>query len=118
MTTTFPPPAVGAPIFVRLEPETNNGSDLAPGIITRVWEHGHDAGGRERYLVNYRIFEDGNNVSWITSGQYYKDAETANDAYDGNDAPARFACWPPDAADTAPPVPATPEPSAPPPSAS
>lgn len=47
------PPTIGRIVHVIVDPATNNGSEIAPAIITRVW-----SGNDERATVNYRILGD------------------------------------------------------------
>lgn len=42
-------PSIGRVVIARVDPAQNNGTDLAPAIITRVWND---------TLVNLRIFVD------------------------------------------------------------
>lgn len=43
-------PSVGRIVLATVHPTTNNGTDIAPAVITRVWGDG---------LVNVQIFRDG-----------------------------------------------------------
>ncbi|MGW8326481.1 hypothetical protein ACWGLE_01095 [Streptomyces sp. NPDC055897] len=43
-------PSVGRIVLVTVEPTTNNGADVAPAIITRVWSDS---------MVNVQVFRDG-----------------------------------------------------------
>jgi hypothetical protein len=43
-------PSVGRIVFVTMPPESNNGADVAPAVITRVW--GDD-------VINVRVLPDG-----------------------------------------------------------
>jgi hypothetical protein len=51
-------PTVGRIVLVPMDPAMNNGSDLAPAVITRVWEDGS---------VNVHVLPDGNVTEWRTS---------------------------------------------------
>jgi hypothetical protein len=42
-------PTIGRIVHVLLDPRSNNGSDVAPAIVTRVWNEG---------LINARVFTD------------------------------------------------------------
>ena len=55
MTTT---PTIGRVVLVPMDPATNNGADVAPAIITRVWTE---------TMVNVRVLGDRNDVEWRTS---------------------------------------------------
>ena len=68
----IPATAVGAP---------NNGGDVAPAIITRVWAHN---------MVNVRVLLDGNDTPWKTSVTLYESADAMVES--GN----TYGCyWPP-----------------------
>lgn len=80
-------PTVGRIVHVIVKPDGNNGSDVAPAIITRVRDQAGD-----RWIVNYRIVLDGPGTPWVTSAHLYPDEEAARAS--GNvDGLAAF--WPP-----------------------
>lgn len=54
-------PAVGDVVLVPVEPAHNNGSPVAPAVVTRVWSAN---------CVNYRVLLDGQDVPWRTSATY------------------------------------------------
>lgn len=53
-------PTIGRIVHVLVEPQVNNGSDVAPAIITRVWGD---------QCVNVRVLRDGypGPEEWMTS---------------------------------------------------
>jgi hypothetical protein len=51
-------PTVGRIVLVPMDPAMNNGSDVAPAVITRVWDDGS---------VNVHVLPDGNVTEWRTS---------------------------------------------------
>lgn len=51
-------PTIGRIVLVPMDPATNNGSDVAPAIITRVWSD---------VCINVRVLADGPAVEWRTS---------------------------------------------------
>lgn len=46
-------PSIGRIVLVLVDPAKNGGSDIAPGIITRVWSDTPNG-----WCVNYKIFYD------------------------------------------------------------
>jgi hypothetical protein len=73
-------PTLGRVVLARVDKTLNNGADVAPAVITRVWS---DA------MVNLRVLCDGSSVLWQTSVNLYATAE---------DVPAdatQAAYWPP-----------------------
>lgn len=75
-------PSLGRIVLTPVPPETNNGADIAPAIITRVWNDTR---------VNVRVLHDSENVSWKTS---VKLCETEGEAR-SPDAYGHTAYWPP-----------------------
>lgn len=61
-------PSVGRIVHVLIDPTMNNGSDVAPAIITRVWPSGGpvDATGFVGY-INVRVLADSDNTLWLGS---------------------------------------------------
>lgn len=59
---TQPIPTVGRWVHVLMDPSTNNGSDVAPAVITRVWSD---------TCVNVRVLRDSNVTDWKTSVPLY-----------------------------------------------
>jgi hypothetical protein len=82
-------PTVGRIVHVLVDPKDNNGSDVAPAIITRVWgaPDGYPGG-----AVNIRVLRDGypGDSEWMTSIPLYDDEESARAT-----GLARAAFWPP-----------------------
>ncbi|MFJ9382082.1 hypothetical protein [Streptomyces sp. NPDC101455] len=64
-------PDVGDVVLVPVAPEENNGSTVAPALITRVWN---------ATTINARVLADGNAIGWRTSLRY---AESLDDAQPG-----------------------------------
>lgn len=62
-------PTVGRIVHVLADPKTNNGADVAPAIITRVWSES---------MINVRVLLDGPDAPWWTSISLYADRETAD----------------------------------------
>lgn len=64
----MPKPALGRIVHVFVDPARNNGADVAPAMITRVWnEEG----------VNIRVMLDGTETPWMTSVTLRNDRESA-----------------------------------------
>lgn len=87
----MPKAALGRTVHVFVDPARNNGSEIAPALITRVWtEQG----------VNVRVLLDGTDVPWLTSVTLCNDRESAEQvtsyriADNGERYPAA-AFWPP-----------------------
>lgn len=59
-------PSLGRVVHVLVHPLLNNGSDVAPAVVTRVWGKTHDGTG---WRVNLRVWLDGTNHAheWATS---------------------------------------------------
>jgi hypothetical protein len=72
-------PSVGRIVLVRVEPDRNNGSDVAPAIITRVWNDS---------MVNVKVFLDGPGDAWQGSVTLWDEKPT-------DEAIVRAAWWPP-----------------------
>ncbi|MFK0155386.1 hypothetical protein ACIQVK_25335 [Streptomyces sp. NPDC090493] len=51
-------PSLGRIVLVGADPATNNGSDTAPAIITRVWNDN---------VINARVILDSDALQWRTS---------------------------------------------------
>jgi hypothetical protein len=51
-------PSLGRIVLVTVDPHSNNGSDVAPAVITRVWSD---------TMLNVRVLRDGTDVAWMTS---------------------------------------------------
>lgn len=84
-------PALGRIVHVFVDPARNNGADVAPALITRVWnEHG----------VNIRVLLDGPDTPWLTSVTLRDDRESAEKVTsyrvaDNGDRYPAAAFWPP-----------------------
>lgn len=63
----MPKPALGRIVHVIVEPHTNNGADVAPAAITRVWEDG---------TVNLHVMLDGPHAAWFSSVPLVNDRPT------------------------------------------
>ncbi len=72
-------PGVGRIVHVSMDPTMNNGADMAPAIITRVWSD---------TTVNLRVLADSENLLWRTSSTYADDL----DAIPADD-PTRLNRW-------------------------
>jgi hypothetical protein len=61
--------SVGRIVHVLVDPSKNNGSDVAPAIVTRVWGEPYTPGtaALERQTVNIRVLCDSQNTLWLTS---------------------------------------------------
>lgn len=67
-------PAIGDTLLVRMDPRTNNGADVAPALITRVWSRTHDSS----WTVNVKVLADTPDNEWKTSISLYPTRETAD----------------------------------------
>lgn len=54
-------PSIGRIVHVPMDPATNNGANVAPAVVTRVWNEN---------LINVRILGDGHAIDWRTSVAY------------------------------------------------
>ena len=88
-------PTVGRIVHVLVDPKVNNGSDVAPAIITRVW---NDTG------VNVRVLRDNapGPEEWMTSISLHESREVLDAhieslkaANPGAEVSVRGAFWPP-----------------------
>ena len=81
-------PSVCRIMMMLVDPAKNNGSDVAPAIITRVWSD---------HLVNLRVLYDGHGtVEWMTSVGLFDtedEARECENTYSGGLTCAAF--WPP-----------------------
>jgi hypothetical protein len=88
--------SVGRIVHVTVDPAKNNGADVAPGVIVRVWgapyTPAHDEFG-ERQTINVRVLLDQQETPWLTSIPLFQERPTTAIAPDGS--PARVAFWPP-----------------------
>jgi hypothetical protein len=74
-------PTIGRIVHVPMDPAENNGSTIAPAVITRVWTD---------TMVNVRILADGPDTPWRTSVAYVEQLPEP----DGT-SPAHVWAWPP-----------------------
>lgn len=87
-------PSLGRIVIVPANPNANNGADVAPAIITRVWSD---------TLVNCRVLLDGTTLDWKTSITLYAGPDELAEALAKRDAdnphmvgtPFFGAYWPP-----------------------
>lgn len=93
-------PSVGRIVLVTVDPKINNGADVAPAIITRVWSEGRDVtligNPRDTACINVKVFLDQYQERWLTSITLYEERQDDTEAVphdvDGN---PRYAYWPP-----------------------
>lgn len=71
-------PDVGDVVLVPMDPALNNGANVAPAIVTRVWS---------TTTVNVRVLADSHNIDWRTSVVY-------RDTLDDVTVPAAVWTWP------------------------
>jgi hypothetical protein len=64
-------PSIGRIVHVLVDPATNNGADVAPAVITRVWSD---------TCVNARVLLDQEGILWLTSITLHADRD-ALDAF-------------------------------------
>lgn len=62
-------PHVGGIVIVKVDPKRNNGADVAPAIITRVWAPDR---------VNLKVLKDAEQDEWLTSVLLVDTAEDAD----------------------------------------
>ena len=61
-------PSLGRIVLAPVDPAQNNGADVAPAVITRVWSD---------EIVNVRVLLDSDAVLWKTSVALCADEEAA-----------------------------------------
>jgi hypothetical protein len=74
-------PSLGRIVQVLVDPSINNGADVAPAVVTRVFSVAQD-----RSTVNLRVFLDsGTNqgAEWATSRYLWPDEDTARSQQEG-----------------------------------
>lgn len=76
----MPKPTVGRIVHVPMDPTMNNGSDVAPAIITRAWSD---------TTVNLRVLADGDSILWRTSCIYAEDLNSRDQPH------MNYWTWPP-----------------------
>lgn len=98
----MPVPPIGRIVHVLVDPAENNGADVAPAVITRVW--GPSAFAKGAWTVNYRILLDELATPWKTSACLHEDEESARAREHESDVPVQgmSAFWPPMPADPPP----------------
>jgi hypothetical protein len=78
-------PQVSDWVITFVEPTKNNGTDVCPAVITRVWSD---------TMVNVRTLNDSNNLEWKTSVRLFDTEEEAR-AMDFVGPIPLAAFWPP-----------------------
>lgn len=76
----MPKPSVGRIVLVPIDPTMNNGSNVAPAIITRVWSE---------TTVNLRVLADGDSILWRTSSTYAENPDNLDQPH------LNYWTWPP-----------------------
>ncbi|WP_326829693.1 hypothetical protein OIE13_06025 [Streptosporangium sp. NBC_01810] len=82
-------PSIGRIVHVIVDPAKNNGTDIAPAIITRVWSETPDS-----WCVNYKIFYDGEAAPGYTTSAYLFENEEAARTSAEPAIPGSRAFWP------------------------
>lgn len=82
---TVQTPSLGRVVLALVNPATNNGADVAPAVLTRVWNEQPDGS----WVVNCKVNLDGDGSAWLTSARLFDDEAQAR-AFGGQ---ALF--WPP-----------------------
>jgi hypothetical protein len=69
----------GRIVHVLVDPSMNNGSDVAPALVTREWgaPYEHADGLGERQTINVRVLCDSQNTLWLTSIQLFDERPDA-----------------------------------------
>jgi hypothetical protein len=93
-------PTVGRIVHVLMDPRENNGADVAPAIITRVWAHESlDSLGLPRYSVNVRVLSDTSANPELRTSIYLFERrlteEQLDELYPTIEARKLVAFWPP-----------------------
>lgn len=73
-------PSLGRIVLTPVDPAINNGADVAPAVITRVWND---------TTINVRVLLDGHAIDWKTSVTLYDEPPT------GDPKVTHYAFWPP-----------------------
>lgn len=68
-------PSLARMVIAQADPATNNGADVCPAVITRVWGERPDGG----WTVNVRTLNDGPDVGWKTSVVLFETEEQARE---------------------------------------
>lgn len=72
--------AVGRIVHVLVDPADNNGADVAPAVITRVWGEPHvdeRDGLGERVTINAHVLLDQRTTRWVTSALLFSHRPSA-----------------------------------------
>lgn len=91
-------PHLGDVVLVFADPHYNNGADVAPAVVTRVWS---DACVNVRALHDGPAIPPGPRMDWLTSVPLYARRELAEAAHQaaweraGHEVPPFGAFWPP-----------------------
>lgn len=87
-------PSIARAIIALVDPATNNGEDVAPATITRVWSPSGTED-RPRWTINYRVTGDNADVpKWVTSGYLYDNEADARAAHPDDGGRGIAAFWP------------------------
>lgn len=78
-------PSLGRIVITKVDPADNNGADVCPAVITRVWGERPDGA----WTVNVRTLHDGAAVGWKTSIALYDSEDLLPDNN------THVAYWPP-----------------------
>jgi hypothetical protein len=79
-------PSLARSVIALVDPAGNNGADVCPAVITRVW--GECANGS--WTINLKTIKDGNVDEWLTSRSLFETEAQARESG------AHGACfWPP-----------------------
>lgn len=91
-----PVPSIGRIVHAVVDPAENNGADIAPAVIVRVWPSPDPDAAPNAGYVNARVLLDGHDTPWITSVHLYESEETARAAVAEHPQLAgRVLFWPP-----------------------
>lgn len=77
-------PSLGRIVLTRVDSRMNNGSDIAPAIVTRVWSDG---------MVNIRVMLDSENPPLWKTSVLLLDSEEAARGNDAEGFTATHVCW-------------------------
>lgn len=91
-------PSPGRIVLTRVQPHRSNGADVAPAVISRVWDGPVTVDGHTWHLVNLRVLNDGQQtVDAHTSARLFADKQAADAWADTCDTPPQthVAYWPP-----------------------
>lgn len=77
-------PSIGRIVLVPAQPHTNNGAQVVPAVITRVWNDD---------LINVRVLGENTNTEWRTSVKRVDELPPVQPGLDI--APPLVWAWPP-----------------------